>query len=263
MILEKVGALEKIRQNIYIISLLIRRERKSTTESMFMGSLWEIVNPLIHTIILVWVFGQMFGNGKAGKFPVYVLTGTLINGLFTAATTMCLGALRSNKTFLIQTKLDKEIFILEKVFIAFRNFLCSLIVYCLVIAIYRITPNIKWLYIIPDIILLMLMIVGIGKILAVINVVFADITYFYSIFTLAVMYGSAIFYRADMLSSNMQKIIMVNPIYLSITIARNAILEKKDSSIIMWIILIIYSLGLYIIGKWVFDRGTRNIVAKM
>lgn len=255
--------LEKCKHNIFIIKLLVEREKKIATSSTFMGALWDIANPLIHTVVLVWVFGRMFGNGKTGTFPIYVLTGTVINGLFTSGTTLCLGALSSNKNFLLKTRLDKEIFVLEKVFLALRNFGLSVIAYFVVTAFYRITPTFWWLIVIPDILLLTLMIIGIGKILAVINVVFADITYFYNIFTLAIMYGSALFYRAEMLSPSMQKIIMINPVYLSITIARNAIMEKKLAPIIMWIILLGYSFGLYIIGKVLFEKGTKDIVAKM
>lgn len=53
-----------------------------------------------------------------------------------------------------------------------------------VIALYRISPSVTWLLFIPDIFLMLIMMLGIGKILAVINVTFADITLFYKIFTL-------------------------------------------------------------------------------
>ena len=52
---------------------------------------------------------------------------------------------------------------------------------------------------------MLVMMLGIGKMLAVINVTFADITYFYKIFTLFLMYGSAIFYRVDRLPANEYK----------------------------------------------------------
>ena len=32
--------------------------------------LWEIINPLINMIVMVLVFGKMFGYGIAGGFPL-------------------------------------------------------------------------------------------------------------------------------------------------------------------------------------------------
>lgn len=74
---------------------------------------------------------------------------------------------------------------------------------------------------------MLVMMLGIGKMLAVINVTFADITYFYKIFTLFLMYGSAIFYRVDRLPLTMQKVMTIlNPLYIVISIARECIMER-------------------------------------
>lgn len=116
-----------------------------------MGELWEVINPLINMIVMVLIFGKMLGTGIAGGFPLYVLTGTTIYGLFTSGTTLCLNALFGNKNFLIKTRLSKNIYILEKIFVAFRNFLFSLMIYAFVLALYRIPPSVTWLLFIPDI----------------------------------------------------------------------------------------------------------------
>ena len=78
---------------------------------------------------------------------------------------------------------------------------------------------------------MLVMMLGIGKMLAVINVTFADITYFYKIFTLFLMYGSAIFYRVDRLPLTMQKVMTIlNPLYIVISIARECIMGREQIS---------------------------------
>lgn len=188
--------MESLRQNWFVIQQLIKRDKQRSLSSTFMGELWEIINPLINMIVMVLVFGKMFGYGIAGGFPLYVLTGTTLYGLFTSGTTMCLQALMGNKNFLIKTQLNRNVYVIQKILLAFRNFLFSLMIYAFVIALYRISPSVTWLLFIPDVFLMLIMMLGIGKILAVINVTFADITYFYKIFTLFLMYGSAIFLSA-------------------------------------------------------------------
>ncbi len=121
-------------------------------------------------IVMVLVFSKMFGDSSKGGFPLYVLTGTTIYGLFTSGTTMCLNALTGNKNFLIKTQLNKNVYVFQKILLAFRNFLFSLMILAFVIALYRISPSVTWLLFIPDIFLMLIMMLGIGKILAVINV---------------------------------------------------------------------------------------------
>ena len=254
--------MESLRQNWFVIQQLIKRDKQRSLSSTFMGELWEIINPLINMIVMVLVFGKMFGYGIAGGFPLYVLTGTTLYGLFTSGTTMCLQALMGN--FLIKTQLNRNVYVIQKILLAFRNFLFSLMIYAFVIALYRISPSVTWLLFIPDVFLMLIMMLGIGKILAVINVTFADITYFYKIFTLFLMYGSAIFYRLDRLSPAMQKIMtIVNPLYTVIAIARECIMERIFPDWKLWVIVSVYAGGCYLVGSVYFNRKIEDIVAKM
>ena len=77
------------------------------------------------------------------------------------------------------------------------------------------------------------------------------------------MYGSALFYDISRLSPIMQKIMLVNPIYISITIARQAIMYGKYSDITMWFVLASYSTCFYVIGTIYFNKQVDNIVAKI
>lgn len=255
---------EELRQNVFVIRQLVARDKKRSVSSTFMGELWEILNPLINMVVMVLVFGKMFGYGLRGEFPLYVLTGTTIYGLYTSGTTMCLNALMSNKNFLIKTQIDKKVYVLQKILLAFRNFLFSLLIYLFFIALYRIRPSVTWILFMLDTVLMLVMMIGIGKILAVINVTFADVTYFYKIFTLFLMYASAIFYRIDRLSPKMQKVMtIVNPLYTIIAIARECVLEKVYPHWKLWIIVSVYSCGCYVIGTVFFNRKIEDIVAKM
>ena len=255
---------ERLKQEWFVINQLIKRDKQRNLSSTFMGELWEVINPLINMIVMVLVFSKMFGDSSKGRFPLYVLTGTTIYGLFTSGTTLCLNALMGNKGFLIKTQLNKNVYVLQKIMLAFRNFLFSLLIYAFVIAVYRIPPSVTWLLFIPDIFLLLIMMTGIGKMLAVINVTFADITYFYKIFTLFLMYGSAIFYGVDRLSPAMQKIMIIfNPLYTVIAIARQCMMERSYPGWEMWVAASIYAIGCYVVGSVWFDRASENVVAQL
>lgn len=248
---------------MFVIRQLVARDRKRNLSSTFMGELWEVINPLINMVVMVLVFSKMFGKDSSGKFPLYILTGTTIYGLFSSGTEMCLDALYVNKNFLIKTQINKSIYIAEKILWAFRNFIYSLIIYAFMVALYRLQPSVSWLLVLPDIVLLIIMMIGIGKLLAIINATFADISYFYKIFTLMIFYSSALFYRIDILSPKIQTCFLINPVYIAIEIARRCVMENVYPDSKCWIILGVYAVGCYTIGTSFFKRRIDDIVAKM
>ncbi len=254
---------DELRQNMFVIHQLVIRDKKRSLSSTFMGELWEVINPLINMVVMVLVFGKMIGNNTINRFPLFVLTGTVIYELFTSGTTMCLDCLIENKGFLLKTKIGKNVYVLEKILLAYRNFLFSLLIYFFVIALYRISPSVTWLFVIIDILLLFILMLGIGKILAIINVTLADVTYFYKIFTLMLMYGSAIFYQVDRLSPLMQKCMLANPLYIAITIARSCIMNNLVPDISLWLILGGYASSVYVIGTIFLNSRIEDIIAEM
>lgn len=258
-----VKGIKVIKQDFFVINQLIQRDKKRNESETFMGGLWDVINPLIYMIVMVLVFGKMFGDNRGQEFPIYVLTGTTLYELFASGTTMCLNALFSNRNFLIKTQLHKNIYVVEKIIFSFQKFMYSLIIYLFVIVLYKIKPSPTWFWVIPDVLLLLIIMVGIGKILAVINVLFADITYFYKIFILLLMYGSAIFYRVDQMSIFMQKCMIINPLYIVITIARESVIDGVNPSSELWGFLLIHAVIYYIVGFCLFKKKTENIVAQM
>ena len=120
------------------------------------------------------------------------------------------------------------------------------------------------MFLVPvDIAICLVMIIGIGKILAVINVFFADIEYFYHILMLLFMYGSAIFYSTDGMAPAVQMVMSVNPIYIAISIARICVMDGYAPGPMLWVKLVCYAVGFYLLGTFIFNRGTQDIVAEL
>ena len=79
------------------------------------------------------------------------------------------------------------------------------------------------IYAIIPIFLLVILIFGVGLILAVCNTYFSDVGYLYNVFTLILMYASALFYPIEIVPGTVQKIFSLNPIYSAITCFREAV----------------------------------------
>lgn len=254
--------LYKLKQYWYVIRQLASREIKHGNSSKKLGQLWNIINPIISMITMTFIFAAVF-HRDLREFTPYVFTGIIIYGFYNNSMEGSLRALSGNKSLLLRTKIPKNLLVIEKVYVSFIRMLFSLVGYVIVLFFTGvvITPHIAFLPVM--IILSIFIMLGIGKILAVVNVYFADISYFYKIVMRLVFYASALFYNAEHLSPVMQQIIMFNPIYLSITFARACILYNGVPAPGIWIRLAVYAAIAYIIGTIVFRKGSQDVVAKL
>ena len=256
------GRKDRIKSYIFVIRQLASREMKHGNKGKWLGQLWNVITPVVSMLTMSILFAFVFKKDFR-QFVPYVFTGTIMFGFYDSGMSGCLNALAENKNLMIRTKIPKNILVIEKLYEAFIRMLFSVVGYVIALIVTG-TPVGFFAFLIPvDVFFSALIILGIGKILAVINVYFADISYFYKILMRFVFYASAIFYDADKLSPAMQQIIMFNPIYLSITFARSCILYNGMPSAGIWVRLIIYAVVVYVIGTVIFKKGSQDVVAKL
>ena len=89
----------------------------------------------------------------------------------------------------------KYLFLLSRNVSALINFALTLVIFFLFVAIDGIAFTWKFFLLLYPIVCLVIFNIGVGLILSAMFVVFRDIQYLYDIFTLALMYFSAIFTR--------------------------------------------------------------------
>lgn len=249
----------KISQYFFVINELAKKELNRQHSESNLGALWNVANPLLFLIVMSSLYGTIFKH-DVENFPIYFAIGYLIYNLYRTGTMHAMEALVSNKTFLIKTKLPHNIFIIAKVYHAFFVYLYSLIAFLALFLFFKMTFSWTMIFFIPDLLLTLVIIIGIGKILSVIYVFFADIKYLYTVFMTLVLFGSALFYPADRLTGITRMILEINPVYSSITIARDCILYKTIPMGKYWICLLIWSVITYGLGSVLFKKASSNIV---
>ena len=253
----------KLKNYFFVIRQMSSRELKRGHASSALGQLWNVINPIISMLTMSLIFAFVFKHDLRTFIP-YVYTGIIVYAFYNEGMKGCMSALTRNKGLLIKTHIPQNVLLMEKVYVAFRRMLFSAIGY--VIALILTGTHVGWpIVLVPVIVFLSAVIMlGIGKILAVVNIYFADIKYFYRvIMRRMILYGSAIFYHAEKLSPAMQAVIMFNPIYLSITALRACILYNGVPAPGIWIRLVIFAAVTYTIGTIVFKKGAQNVVARL
>jgi lipopolysaccharide transport system permease protein len=83
--------------------------------------------------------------------------------------------------------------------------------------------HITILFAVVPLALLVILIFGVGLILAVCNTYFTDVGHLYNVFSLILMYASALFYPMEIVPVTVQKIFTLNPIYSAVVSFRECV----------------------------------------
>lgn len=254
------------KQYIFVIRELTSREIKRKYARSFLGIIWSVLNPLLTMIVMTIIFSYMFRRSIV-NYPIYYLTGSTFWTLFSTATSTAMSSLVDNRTLLMKVKLPKQTFVLSRIYTAFVNFGYSCLAFAFIVGVFAIGGRLKLnftLLLLPfDVFFSLLFAMGIGYILSIVYVFFADIKYLYSVLLHLWMYMCALFYPVDRLPEFVRGVIGFNPVYVSIAFARSIVLEGEVPAPHWWIRLVIFGVSSFVIGYIVFDKNENKVMQRM
>lgn len=256
------GNREEIRQYYFVIRELVGREIKRKYARSFLGILWSVLNPLMTMAVMSMIFTTIFKR-SIENFPIYYLTGQIIWQFFSGATNAAMTALVDNQTLLLKVKLPKQTFVLARTYAVLTNFGYVCIAYVLMLFVFRIRPSVTMLLFVVDVFFLLLFSMGIGYLLSILYVFFADVKYLYSIILTLWMYMSAIFYPYESTTELMQKVIGSNPVYVYISVAREAVLYQRWPEPVRLIQMAGWGIVSFAVGYSVFRKNENLVMQKL
>lgn len=253
---------EERRQYIFAVRQLVSREVKRKYARSYLGIVWSVLNPLMSMAVMSMIFTTIFKR-SIENFPIYYLTGHLIWDLFSGGTNHAMTALVDNHSMLMKVKLSKQTFVIARVFTALTNFAYSCVAYVVMLVIFRVKPNVYMLLFPIDVLFALLFTMGIGYILSILYVFFADIKYLYSVLLTLWMYLSALFYPVTGLSEIMQWVIRKNPVYNYIEFARDIVLYGIMPEPVLWLKIVGWGVLSFAVGYRFFQKKENLVMQKM
>ena len=97
-------------------------------------------------------------------------------------------------------------------------------------------------------------------ILSAMFVFFRDTSYLYDIFTLLLMYMSAIFYTVDRYSPTIQRVFLLNPIYCYIKYFRVVVLDGNLPSLAFHLLCAGYALLMLGVGALIYKKNNHKFL---
>ncbi len=245
--------LKKIKKNQFLFEELVKRDFKRKYKRTVLGMFWSILSPLLQLLVMSIVFGQFFGKGME-HYTIYLFCGNLLFAYFKDSTNGGMDALVSNASIFTKVNVPKYMFLLSKNVSSLINFGLTLLVFFLFAIIDNIDFGIHFIALLYPIICLVVFNVGCGLILSALNVFFRDMKYLYDIFTLLLMYCSAIFYDVNKMAPSMKDLFYLNPVYCYIRYFRCIVLEGALPGLELHGLCALYAMAALLIGSWVYKH---------
>ena len=264
----------------YLMQEIVRKNVRLQYRDSVLGMFWTFLQPLLTMIVLVFIFGTIFGKSNDGVvcYPVYLLTGRLLYEFFTQSTKRAMRSIRNSASVLKKVYVPKYIYPVANVLSNFVTFAISLLVLVVVMGYFLIKNQLMDVPKYPDlhlsgyifmsfvpIIILCVFCLGVGLILSVLNVFFKDIEYIYDVICTMLFYATPIMYRLTTfqksgMSDTVIHILMLNPLYSIIEMFRSCVLYCE---MINWHHLVYsgtFAVVTFAVGVWIFYKNQDKFI---
>ena len=237
----------------FLFEELVKRDFKKKYKRTILGMGWSILSPLLMLLVMRLVFTQFFGRTMP-HYTTYLFCGNLVFSFFNESTTQGMSALTSNAKIFTKVNVPKYLFLFSKNVQCLINFGLTLCVFFIFCIIDRITFTWRFILLIYPIGCLVVLNIGLGLILSALYVFFRDMAYLWRVCVQLLMYMSAIFYSVDNYSPQVQRIFLLNPVYVIIKYFRVVVINSSVLSPLYHLLMAAYALIALGIGCWIYKK---------
>ncbi len=237
----------------FLFSELVKRDFKKKYKRTYLGMLWSILSPLLTLLVMSVIFTNFFAD-ETEHYIIYLFCGNIIYNFFSDATNGGMGSLIENSAIFTKVNVPKYLFLFSKNISSLINFgltLCVFFIFCIIDGI---TFTWAFVLLIIPIVALIVFNLGVGLILSALFVFFRDMKYLWSVFTMLLMYMSAIFYTITSFDPWIQELFLCNPIYVYIKYFRIIVIDNAIPSLQFNLLAIGYALLAFLTGALIYKK---------
>ncbi len=246
-------SIQKMKQYQFLFEELVKRDFKKKYKRTVLGMAWSVLSPLLTLLVMRLVFSQFFGRNME-HYTTYLFCGNLIFAYFNESTSQGMTSLMGNAGIFSKVNVPKYLFLMSKNIQTLINFGLTLIVFFVFCVFDGITFTWKFIMLLYPIGCLVLFNIGVGLILSALFVFFRDIQYLWSVFTQLLMYMSAIFYTIDSYNPVVQKLFLLNPIYVFIRYFRTIVIDSAIPTLGIHLLMLVDVVIVIAIGCWMYKK---------
>ena len=245
--------LQKLKTHQFLFEELVKRDFKKKYKRTVLGMAWSVLSPLLTLLVMRLVFTQFFGRNTP-HYTTYLFCGNLVYSYFSEASNQGMSSLMENAAIFTKVNVPKYMFLLSKNVQCLINFgltLCVFFVFCILD---HITFTWRFVFLLYPICCELLFCIGVGMILSALYVFFRDMQYLWRVCIQLIMYMSAIFYTLDKYPAHVQRLFLVNPVYVIIKYFRLIVIDATVPSMAFHLLMAAEALIALGIGSWMYKK---------
>jgi len=248
-----------------LIFQLYKRDFLMQYKKSFLGLGWMIFGPIMG--VVSWVLMDSAGVLSPGDvgvpYPVYVLFGTSIWGLFMSFFTSTSQTLQIAAGFIQQVNFHHEALVFKQGLQNLTNFGISLIINIVVMLSFGVMPTgfilLVPLFIIP----IFFLAASLGLVVSILSTLTSDVSRIASFFLSLLMFITPVIYDSSEKVLWLQQCNLYNPLTYLITAPRDLILTGTMSNPFYYIVSIVMAILLFMVALRFFYISEKKVIEKM
>ena len=245
----------------YLVLLLAKKQFTMTYQQTVLGPLWIILHPVIASLVHMLVFGYIARIGT-GSIPqvLFYFTSSAIWELFAFSLTSNAGTFISNAYLFSKVYFPRLAVPFSNILVGILKFAVQLMIIIPLASFYVIRGDIHpvpaLMPLIPLLLLQMsVMGMSIGILLSSLTTKYRDLMHLVTVGVNLLMYGSAVAYSLSSVPQGIiRSIITANPLTQAIELIRRIMLGKGEFSLPYYLIGLLLTVLLFVLGTAVFNR---------
>lgn len=251
--------IQSLKKNGFLFQELVKRDFKKKYKRTALGMGWSVLTPLLTLLVMRLIFTRFYGRDQA-FYTTYLFAGNLVFSYFRESTNGGMNSLMTNSHIFTRINVPKYLFLLSKNVSSVISFGLTLVVFFVFAAVDGITFGWHFFFLLYPVLTLTLINIGTGMILSALYVFFRDIQYIYDVFTMLLMYLSAIFYYVDKFPKNVQRLFLLNPVYCNIKYIRCIVIDGDIPSLALHGLLLLYAIMILFIGALIYKKNNTKFL---
>lgn len=238
------------------------REFKVRYKQTAIGVLWVVFQPLLFGIVITLLLFRgnriSFGADLPVILPVFV--GLLFWNYFEQSVNNASNSLVNNQSIITKVYFPRFIPALAAALAGIIDFVVTLAVLLVMLLAYQVSPDPLALVAIPfALAITFLTIYGAGLLMATLNMRYRDIKFALPFALRIMLFATPVFYPLSFLPERFHWIILLNPVAVSIELARSTILSLPINVGASQIALsVVVAILLNVVGYWYFKKRERQ-----
>lgn len=249
----------RFKKYYFLFEELVARDFKQKYKRSVLGVGWSVLSPLLTLLVMRLIFTQFFGRNTP-HYTTYLFAGNIVMSFYKESTKGGMNSLYNNRAIFSKVNVPKYMFVFSKNVSALINFGLTILVFFVFCIIDKIQFGFHMVALIYPVICETVFCVGVGMILSAMLIFFRDTEYLYDVFLTMLTYLSAIFYTVDRYSPAVQRLFLLNPVYVYIKYFRVVVIDRMIPSLAYHGLCAFYAIVALLIGFLVYKKNNQKFL---